>query len=448
MIVTHAISLYRPWSYATAHLGKDRENREWYCDLPVGTWIGIYATKTWSEDGASWITQRGLGEVPDEVDCHQGLVAIAKFGGNIFADDGSPWFMGPIAFVWEDCLPIEPLACEEGKRIWEIPSDLLGPLAERCAAALLRRAESSQHPLPVLNRGDLVKRVKPRSNGRLPVLGRVGIPNQGGYVTFALCDANGQVIQQPGTVDEPIIDFAHRSELILIEKASKPQIGKVEVIQAPFPRRMYALSDWLPVLNRGDLVKTVEPRSNGRPPVWGRVGLPNQDGYVTFAICDANGQIIQEPGTVGGPIIDFAHRSELILIDKALKPQLGKVEVINIKDLPSGRLRLIRNSSDFFYIGRQYSDFKASPLANPFAIAGQYTRDEACDLFESHVLRPAMANRQGAFWSSLSKLADQVLSGESLTLGCWCEPARCHGHSLRDAIQTIAEERSAQDDFL
>ena len=62
------------------------------------------------------------------------------------------------------------------------------------------------------------------------------------------------------------------------------------------------------------------------------------------------------------------------------------------------------------YIGRP------TQWGNPFIIGVDGTREEVLDKFEKYLLG----------FPALLEAAKKELKGK--TLGCWCDPFRCHGH--------------------
>lgn len=120
----YAITLHRPWAFAVAHLNKDIENRTWECPLEPGSYIAIHAGKTWDEEGAEWI---GLERLPPEPEHPLGIVAIARFMGNITTSN-SPWFFGPVGWKLEGAIAIPPVACRGRQKLWRVPEELLPEL--------------------------------------------------------------------------------------------------------------------------------------------------------------------------------------------------------------------------------------------------------------------------------------------------------------------------------
>jgi hypothetical protein len=90
------------------------------------------------------------------------------------------------------------------------------------------------------------------------------------------------------------------------------------------------------------------------------------------------------------------------------------------------------------YIGRNFAGIPASPLANPFKVGSDGDRHQVCERYLEEVLNPALDIQTGHVWDELSRLAQRVLTGEKLTLCCWCEPQRCHGFDIAAAVDAIA----------
>ena len=120
-----AITLHRPWAYAITHLGKDIENRSWACPLATGSVIAIHAGQKYDKQGADWIRQNlGLDCPPDGDEHPTGIVAIARFVGNVTASD-SLWFSGPIGWQLTDVVAIAPVSGRGWERLWRVPDDRL-----------------------------------------------------------------------------------------------------------------------------------------------------------------------------------------------------------------------------------------------------------------------------------------------------------------------------------
>jgi len=84
------------------------------------------------------------------------------------------------------------------------------------------------------------------------------------------------------------------------------------------------------------------------------------------------------------------------------------------------------------YIGRP------SPLGNPFVIGRDGDRAQVIDLYEQWLTEIWNAGGSNAQLTELFRLAEIHRDKESLTLVCWCAPARCHGDVLVSFIERIS----------
>jgi len=120
-----AITLHRPWAYAIAHLGKRVENRTWPCPLAPGSLLAIHAGRKYDKQAADWIRQNfGFDCPPDGAEHPTGIVAIARFCGNVTASE-YPWFVGPIGWQLADVVVIPPVPCSGQQGLWSVPADWL-----------------------------------------------------------------------------------------------------------------------------------------------------------------------------------------------------------------------------------------------------------------------------------------------------------------------------------
>jgi hypothetical protein len=130
-----AITFHRPWAYAIAHLGKDIENRSWACPLPPSRLIAIHAGRKYDRQAADWIRQSLGLDCPIEEAHPGGIVAIARFVGNVTASD-SPWFVGPIGWQLADVVAIDPVPCSGQQGLWTVPDDWLPSVRSKYRQAL------------------------------------------------------------------------------------------------------------------------------------------------------------------------------------------------------------------------------------------------------------------------------------------------------------------------
>lgn len=109
------------------------------------------------------------------------------------------------------------------------------------------------------------------------------------------------------------------------------------------------------------------------------------------------------------------------------------------------------------YIGRQCYGKAGSPLANPYRIGVDGTREEVIEQYRKDLekLINGLANgdldlllneKNAAIIDELNRLALIARKNGELTLICWCKPAACHGDVIGKIIkkmcnrQRIAEE--------
>lgn len=69
---------------------------------------------------------------------------------------------------------------------------------------------------------------------------------------------------------------------------------------------------------------------------------------------------------------------------------------------------------------------RATKWGNPYPMASEAERDEVCDKYDSYL-------------SSKPELLNQLYQLKGKALGCWCNPKRCHGHSLQELINQLEE---------
>jgi len=132
-----AITLHRPWAYAIAHLDKRIENRTWACPLSPSSLIAIHAGRKYDKQAADWIRQTIGQDCPPDGDEHPtGIVAIARFSGNVTASD-SPWFVGPIGWRLAAVVPISPVPCPGQQGLWTVPEDWLPAVRKAYHHALM-----------------------------------------------------------------------------------------------------------------------------------------------------------------------------------------------------------------------------------------------------------------------------------------------------------------------
>lgn len=127
-----ALTLWQPWAYAVAHLGKDVENRQWkpWAGI-IGQRIAIHASKRWvKRDMEAWCASLVIHGLAEELP----LAALAEQCGKVVATarvteiveaSDSVWFTGPYGWVLADVAVLKtPIACRGAQGMWDLPPDV------------------------------------------------------------------------------------------------------------------------------------------------------------------------------------------------------------------------------------------------------------------------------------------------------------------------------------
>lgn len=138
--ISKAVTLYRPWPYAIAALGKRIENRHRRPPLKSGEWIAIHAGKKWDVAGAKWIESQNLGysfaDFLPEPEHPTGLICIARYLRSI-TESNDPWFCGPVGWVFDKVIDLpKPISCRGQQWIWSIPEDVRSQLSEALSGSI------------------------------------------------------------------------------------------------------------------------------------------------------------------------------------------------------------------------------------------------------------------------------------------------------------------------
>ena len=129
-----ALSLKQPWAWSIVHGPKRIENRKW-APWPqvVGEVIAIHASKTYDEDGASYIRQVFREPPAKGVAVAGAIIGVARVVGcaRSMADprllplDQVYWFFGPYAWLLDDVRALaSPVPCAGALALWNVPSAL------------------------------------------------------------------------------------------------------------------------------------------------------------------------------------------------------------------------------------------------------------------------------------------------------------------------------------
>ena len=132
-----AITLWRPWPSAMAHLGKPLENRTWASWLKPGEWVAIHAGKKFDQAGAEWVA-RGF-EIEDAAaflspaNHPTGVILLARFKQNVEAAE-SPWFTGPVAWEFDRRIVLDkPVDCAGKQGIWMLSPEQRASVLAQCS---------------------------------------------------------------------------------------------------------------------------------------------------------------------------------------------------------------------------------------------------------------------------------------------------------------------------
>ena len=131
------LTLIQPWAWAIAHAGKRLENRTWRPWCPIGTYLAIHAGQRVDREAVADLQGVGV-KVPLTLPT-SAIVAVARLVGTC-DDTGVPgdqlmWWAGPVGWVLDRVVAVEPLPCAGRQGLWELPAALLAPLRERWRAA-------------------------------------------------------------------------------------------------------------------------------------------------------------------------------------------------------------------------------------------------------------------------------------------------------------------------
>jgi len=102
------------------------------------------------------------------------------------------------------------------------------------------------------------------------------------------------------------------------------------------------------------------------------------------------------------------------------------INLINLKDF--------KIPPDGIYIGRWNPRFPASPLANPFKISNDCSREQAIAQYRVWLWQQMQADT--TVLRELQRIQQLEVTTE-VTLMCWCYPLPCHGDIIVNAIQWL-----------
>ena len=120
-----------------------------------------------------------------------------------------------------------------------------------------------------------------------------------------------------------------------------------------------------------------------------------------------------------------------------------------------GRLRnyvkdhLDDRSGAVVYVGRRMPAYElaASPLANPYEVGRDGSRDEVRDKYRAW-LRTEFATQGSPARDELLRIRDLSLSGADVALSYWATGNECHADIVREAVLKLAERERAREQII
>ncbi len=108
------------------------------------------------------------------------------------------------------------------------------------------------------------------------------------------------------------------------------------------------------------------------------------------------------------------------------------------------------NNPNVFYVGRACADWHASPLANPYPVGQQYSREQSIAQFkrdlwaaiQAGMNRDLMTTWQAAAWDALLVLVARTQDGQDVAVGCWCKPQACHADVICAAVEWLSKQQN------
>ena len=127
-----ALTIKQPWASAIAAGMKRIENRSWQPAaqrLPLQ--LAIHAGARLDREGLAF--SRSMGAPVDELPL-RAIVAVATVV-QVLDRSSDPWWRGPLGWVLEDVVAIEPIECAGQLSLWTPPASIQRLIGCRLAAA-------------------------------------------------------------------------------------------------------------------------------------------------------------------------------------------------------------------------------------------------------------------------------------------------------------------------
>lgn len=136
-----ALTLWQPWAFAVASLGKRIENRPWRpWPSIVGKVIAVHAAAKVDPVGEAavegWVRRHTGLVVPPAASLPRGaIVATARVTG-VVTESTSPWFMGPYGWTLDDVIALpSPVPCRGAQGLWPVPPEVAVRVFEQTKGA-------------------------------------------------------------------------------------------------------------------------------------------------------------------------------------------------------------------------------------------------------------------------------------------------------------------------
>jgi rhodanese-related sulfurtransferase len=134
------ITLQQPWAWAIHEMGKPIENRGWAPpEWMLGRYLAIHAGKKWDAEGAEWIHSRFFRYPLREEMTFGAIVAVAQLV-DVVRESPSKWFVGPVGWVLDDVVAIEPVPCRGKQRLWALSREVYQQVRANWAKARKEQA--------------------------------------------------------------------------------------------------------------------------------------------------------------------------------------------------------------------------------------------------------------------------------------------------------------------
>ena len=125
------LTLWQPWCYAFAHLGKRVENRQWQPYRHVlGKRIALHAGATLDKgsfEAIRHLLPEGLehAALPRKAVCATARLVRVVSAADELPEDQRQWFMGPFGWVFDGLLVLpQPVPSRGAQGIWRLPLDV------------------------------------------------------------------------------------------------------------------------------------------------------------------------------------------------------------------------------------------------------------------------------------------------------------------------------------